>query len=87
MTDNPPVLVVEGLSVRRGEQLAVEQVSFQLARETDTALVGPNGAGKSSLVAALLGLLPIHHSLQPFVAQLPLQFRLEHLLLHCDETR
>ena len=58
MTDNPPVLVVEGLSVRRGEQLAVEQVSFQLARETDTALVGPNGAGKSSLVAALLGLLP-----------------------------
>ena len=58
MTDNAPVLVVEGLSVRRGEQLAVEQVIFQLARETDTALVGPNGAGKSSLVAALLGLLP-----------------------------
>lgn len=58
MTENAPVLSVEGLSVRRGEQLAVEQVSFQLARETDTALVGPNGAGKSSLVAALLGLLP-----------------------------
>jgi len=44
--------------VRRGERLAVEQVGFRLARETDTALVGPNGAGKSSLVAALLGLLP-----------------------------
>ena len=58
MTEKAPVLSVEGLSVRRGEQLAVEQVSFQLARETDTALVGPNGAGKSSLVAALLGLLP-----------------------------
>ena len=58
MTDNAPVLLVEGLSVRRGEQLAVEQVSFQLARETDTALVGPNGAGKSSLVGAVLGLLP-----------------------------
>ena len=58
MTDRDPVLLVEGLSVRRGEQLAVEQVSFQLARETDTALVGPNGAGKSSLVGALLGLLP-----------------------------
>lgn len=58
MTDKAPVLLVEGLSIRRGEQLAVEQVSFQLARETDTALVGPNGAGKSSLVAALLGLLP-----------------------------
>ena len=58
MTDNAPVLLVESLSVRRGEQLAVEQVSFQLARETDTALVGPNGAGKSSLVGAVLGLLP-----------------------------
>lgn len=58
MTDNAPVLSVEGLSVRRGEQLAVEQVSFQLALETDTALVGPNGAGKSSLVGAVLGLLP-----------------------------
>ena len=40
-----------------------------------------------ALLHALLGLLPIHHSLQPFVAQLPLQFRLVHLLLHCDETR
>jgi zinc/manganese transport system ATP-binding protein len=36
----------------------VEQVSFALSRETDTALVGPNGAGKSSLVGAVLGLLP-----------------------------
>ena len=58
MTEPSPVLLVEGLSVCRGEQLAVEQVSFQLARETDTALVGPNGAGKSSLVGAVLGLLP-----------------------------
>ena len=59
MTDHTPVLRVEDLSVRRGERLAVEQVSCQLARETDTALVGPNGAGKSSLVGALLGLLPL----------------------------
>jgi zinc transport system ATP-binding protein len=58
MTDHAPVLLVEGLSVRRGERLAVEQVSFELARESDTALVGPNGAGKSSLVGAVLGLLP-----------------------------
>ena len=57
MTDHTPVLLVEGLSVRRGEHLAVEQVSFQLACEPDTALVGPNGAGKSSLVGAVLGLL------------------------------
>ncbi|MFN6132148.1 MAG: metal ABC transporter ATP-binding protein [Synechococcaceae cyanobacterium] len=58
MTSPDPVLEVQGLSVQRGDQLAVDQVSFQLARETDTALVGPNGAGKSTLVAAVLGLLP-----------------------------
>ena len=29
MTGGEPVLVVQGLSVRRGEQLAVQQVSFQ----------------------------------------------------------
>lgn len=52
------VLEVQGLSVQRGGVLAVDDVSFQLAPETDTALVGPNGAGKSSLVAAVLGLLP-----------------------------
>lgn len=53
-----PVLAVQGLTVQRDGLLAVDAVSFQLARETDTALVGPNGAGKSTLVAALLGLLP-----------------------------
>jgi len=46
--------------VRRGSQIAVDNVSFALRAETDTALVGPNGAGKSSLVQALLGLIPRH---------------------------
>lgn len=84
MTGRDPVLVVQGLSVRRGEPLAVEQVSFQLARETDTALVGPNGAGKSTLVAALLGLLPreagtvriLGHELGP-AGQLPRSVRVQ----------
>ena len=53
-----PVLVVSGLSVERSGRLAVENVSFELASESETAVVGPNGAGKSTLVAALLGLLP-----------------------------
>lgn len=55
---SPVVLEVRGLTVQRAGALAVDAVDFQLARETDTALVGPNGAGKSTLVAALLGLLP-----------------------------
>lgn len=52
------VLEVEGLRVLRDGVLAVDDVSFQLAAESDTALVGPNGAGKSSLVGAILGLIP-----------------------------
>lgn len=60
------VLEVSGLSVARpggsgrraAADLAVENVSFALAAESDTALVGPNGAGKSTLVRALLGILP-----------------------------
>ncbi len=52
------VLEVRNLSVRREGVRAVENVSFDLAPETDTALVGPNGAGKSTLVQALLGIIP-----------------------------
>jgi len=52
------ILAVSHLSVRRGAQLVVDDVSFSLAAETDTALVGPNGAGKSTLVQAVLGLIP-----------------------------
>jgi zinc transport system ATP-binding protein len=60
------VLEVSGLSVgrpgvapgRAGGEPAVENVSFSLAPDSDTALVGPNGAGKSTLVQALLGILP-----------------------------
>jgi zinc/manganese transport system ATP-binding protein len=52
------VLDVSGLTVRRDALTVVENVSFSLVSETDTALVGPNGAGKSTLVQALLGILP-----------------------------
>ena len=53
-----PVLVVRDLSVERAGRLAVDNVSFELESESETAVVGPNGAGKSTLIAALLGLLP-----------------------------
>lgn len=52
------VLIVEGLTVHRGDYAAVKNVSFALAGGTDTAIIGPNGAGKSTLIQALLGILP-----------------------------
>jgi zinc/manganese transport system ATP-binding protein len=54
-----PVLRVQGLTVERDGRPVVENVSFTLTSESDTALVGPNGAGKSTLVSAMLGLVPI----------------------------
>jgi zinc/manganese transport system ATP-binding protein len=54
------ILEVSHLTVRREGRAVVDDVSFQLRCESDTALVGPNGAGKSTLVQALLGILPHH---------------------------
>ena len=51
-------LQAEGLSVRLGGRLAVEQLSLSLPRAHVAALVGPNGAGKTTLLRALAGLLP-----------------------------
>jgi zinc/manganese transport system ATP-binding protein len=52
------ILEVSHLTVCRRGVPVVEDVSFGLAPESDTALVGPNGAGKSTLVQAVLGVLP-----------------------------
>jgi zinc/manganese transport system ATP-binding protein len=76
------VLEVSHLSVRRGGATVLDDVSFSLAPESDTALVGPNGAGKSSLVQAILGILPrqagevrlLGHPIGPR-GQLPLALR------------
>ncbi|MBH8566542.1 metal ABC transporter ATP-binding protein [Nostoc sp. CENA67] len=58
MTNEIPILKVEGLTVYQGSYLAVRDVSFELFPGTDTAIVGPNGAGKSTLVKAVLELIP-----------------------------
>ena len=52
-----PVLRVRDLCVERSGHLAVENVSFDLHPESETAVVGPNGAGKTTLISAVLGLL------------------------------
>ncbi len=48
-------LRVEGLTVRYGQRLALDGVSFAVAEGSVFALLGRNGAGKSSLVRCLLG--------------------------------
>lgn len=52
------VLDVDDVSFRYGNQLVLNQVSFQLKKGEMLGLVGPNGSGKSTLLKVLLGLLP-----------------------------
>lgn len=47
---------VEGVSVRYGTNLVLDEVSFQVPSGSVYALLGRNGAGKSSLMRCLLGL-------------------------------
>lgn len=58
------VLRVERLSVRYGNMLAVDRVSFSTPRGTCVGILGPNGAGKSSVLRAISGSTPHAGSVQ-----------------------
>jgi ABC-2 type transport system ATP-binding protein len=53
----PPVLAVENLTKRYGELLAVDGISFEVARNEIVGLLGPNGAGKTTTINMVLGVL------------------------------
>jgi len=52
----PPIIELDGLCVKYGERLALENVSASIGGGA-VGLLGPNGAGKSTLIKTLLGLL------------------------------
>lgn len=52
------VLDVENLSVRYGQNTALEGVSFEVEAGDFIGLAGPNGAGKTTLIKAIFGLVP-----------------------------
>ncbi|MFN8186690.1 MAG: ABC transporter ATP-binding protein [Gaiellales bacterium] len=57
MTASEPVLVCEGLVRRFGERVAVDDVSFEIARGETYGLLGPNGAGKTTTISMVAGIL------------------------------
>ena len=57
IVEPPPILEVEGLTMRFGGLTAVGGVSFQARRGQITAPIGPNGAGKSTVLRALSGMI------------------------------
>jgi ABC-2 type transport system ATP-binding protein len=56
VADAPPV-EVRALTKRYGSTVAVDGLSFAVARGQITGFLGPNGAGKSTTLRALLGLV------------------------------
>jgi ABC-2 type transport system ATP-binding protein len=68
----PPALVVEALTKRFDERVAVEEVSFSVAAGEVFGFLGPNGAGKTTTVR-MLGTLMTPTSGSAIVAGLPLE--------------
>ncbi|NAZ86484.1 dipeptide ABC transporter ATP-binding protein [Kineococcus indalonis] len=58
MSNTPPLLRVQGLSVAYDRTEVVSDVSFSLPRGGSLALIGESGSGKSTIARSVLRLLP-----------------------------
>lgn len=54
----PPAIVAEGLTMRFGDFIAVDHVSFRIERGEIFGFLGSNGCGKTTTMKMLTGLLP-----------------------------
>ena len=50
-----PLLAVEGLTMRFGGLVAVDNLDFTVGRGDITAQIGPNGAGKTTVFNCVTG--------------------------------
>jgi branched-chain amino acid transport system ATP-binding protein len=55
ITSAPPLLQIDGVTLRFGGVRALNDVSFSVAPGSITAVIGPNGAGKTSLFNTVSG--------------------------------
>ena len=58
-TDGPPAIEAQGLTRRFGDFVAVDNVSFRIARGEIFGFLGSNGCGKTTTMKMLTGLLDI----------------------------
>ena len=79
---NQPLLDVRDLSVKFGDTLAVDQISFSIRRGECVALVGESGSGKSVSALSILKLLPYPTASHPSGSIL---FRVHDLLQTAEE--
>jgi len=54
---NPPIVIADKLSKSFGDQVAVDELSFEIHRGETIGLLGPNGAGKTTTISMLVGLI------------------------------
>jgi ABC-2 type transport system ATP-binding protein len=54
------VVLVDSAAHRYGAVVAVDGISFEVARGEMFGLIGPDGAGKTTTLRMVLGLLPVH---------------------------
>jgi len=54
-----PAIEINDLSFKRGTQTVLHHINMQLLQQEYAAIIGPNGGGKSTLIALILGILPL----------------------------
>jgi branched-chain amino acid transport system ATP-binding protein len=57
-----PLLTIDGLCVKYGNAVALQDVALTVPKAAVTAVLGANGAGKSTLARAVSGLVPVGSS-------------------------
>ncbi|KOG16262.1 MULTISPECIES: ABC transporter ATP-binding protein [Streptomyces] len=57
LTPTGPLVLAEGLGVRRGRVEALRRIDLHVAQGETVALMGRNGAGKSTLLSSLVGMI------------------------------
>ncbi len=58
MTQTPPILEVENLTVHRSGEVVVDHANLSINKGDYVGVVGPNGGGKTTLLSAILNFLP-----------------------------